>query len=49
MGDNLNKRRIKGTNTNIKKTSLIDSKNLERNLMEEISKEFISKDKKKNK
>lgn len=49
MGDNLNKRRVKGTNVNNKKTSLVDSKNLERNLMEEISKEFISKDKKKNK
>ena len=47
--DKLNKRRVKGTNNSLKKSSLIDSKDLERSLREEIAQEFTNKNNKTNK
>lgn len=41
--DKTNKRNVKGTNPQKKKKTLIDSKDLERNLRLELSKEFTSK------
>lgn len=45
MGDIVNKsnkRRVKGVNNSLNKSSLVEAKDLERSLREEISKEFIN-------